>query len=170
MAPFLRFRGFTLIELLVVMAIIGILSGVVLISVGSARSKGADGGIKGNLDTIRKQAEVYAINNGTYGTQATTTGLAVNCSGVTTGMWGDPNIRRAILNAEANAGNPGGSAGIGGNTGVKSVCGSGLRHWAVGVMLRSDTSKVWCVDSFGRAKEINFSTIDDISENFQGCN
>lgn len=162
-------RGFTLIELLVVIALIGILSSVVLVAIGSAKSSGADAGLKGNLDTIRKQAEMYAIATGSYGVQGTSTGSAVNCSSVSGGMWGDSLIKRAIVAAEKNAGTPSGSSGIGGNVGVKSVCGSGHSHWAVGMVMKSNAAKVWCIDSFGRAKEINFSTIDDISENFRGC-
>ena len=56
-------KGFTLIELLVVIAIIGILSSVVLASLNTARDKGADAAIKGNLSNIRAQAEIVYDND-----------------------------------------------------------------------------------------------------------
>ena len=63
-------RAFTLIELLVVIAIVGVLSAIVMTSLGDARTRGADASIKSNLASIRAQAELYYSNNNDYGTQA----------------------------------------------------------------------------------------------------
>ena len=155
---------------MVVIAIIGILSSIVLLAIGNARQKGADAGIMSNQRTIRLQAEKYAIDVGYYGPQATSTDSGLACSAVSGGMWGNSTIKAAVLAAEAQAGSPGGSAGIGGNVGVKSTCGSTARSRAIAVILKSNTANVWCVDSFGRAKTIAFSSINDLSELFQGCN
>jgi type IV pilus assembly protein PilA len=79
-------KGFTLIELLVVIAIIGILSSIVIASLNSARTKGKDAAIKGQLKQLQTQAEVFYDNNG--GKYATTTVVgATSCTTASSGTF-----------------------------------------------------------------------------------
>lgn len=59
-------KGFTLIELLVVVAIIGLLSSVVLISLNSARSKARDAKRISDVNQIGKALEGYYNDNASY--------------------------------------------------------------------------------------------------------
>ena len=123
-------KGFTLIELLVVIAIIGILSGVVLTSLGTARSKGSDAAVKGDLDGVRASAQLYFDGAGgqSYGT-------ASDC---TTGVFADSKVSQAIT-----------SAGIAG--GGSPLCSSNGSAYAVAVPLKTAGAGDWCVDSTGQA-------------------
>ncbi len=133
----IRSRGFTLIELLVVIAIIGILSAIVLASLSTARSKGQDAAVQSDLGTIQTQAEIYygsTVGANSYGTAGSTCTAAAS-------LFVDPIIARTLTAAKLANG-----------TGTQ-VCNNTASAYAVQMQLVNDTTKYWCVDSTGNAKQ-----------------
>ena len=125
-------KGFTLIELLVVIAIIGILASVVLASLNSARKKGADAAVKGNLSGIRAAAELFYDGTG---------------AGTYTGVCAD-----ASVVAAENAARSAGGSGVAGAQG-DTFCAAGATTYVVWTNYKNATG-AFCVDSTGAAKDI----------------
>jgi prepilin-type N-terminal cleavage/methylation domain-containing protein len=144
-------KGFTLIELLVVIAIIGILSGIVLASLGTARTKGQDAAIKSNLASARAQAELFYNDNGNSydgGTAATDVCNTAGLAGTTKGIY---SMVDAAGQAGGNAANSTITDAV--QTGTFAVCQSNGNAWGAQAALKSTPNTWWCVDSTGASKQ-----------------
>ncbi len=137
--PMNKRAGFTLIELLVVIAIIGILSAIVLTSLATSRGKAKDAAIASELNSLRSNAELFALSN-SYNYGAT----SVLCDGSTAGgLWADATVQ-ALLN-DIDSLNGARAIGCDGNN---------LKGAAYAVLNASGVSQYWCVDSSGTSKNI----------------
>jgi prepilin-type N-terminal cleavage/methylation domain-containing protein len=125
----IRQKGFTLVELLVVVAIIGILTSIVTLSLNIARGKGANAAVKANLKGLGGQAEVFYDNSG----------------GTYVGFCGDPNVDLALKQASVS--------GTGVDT--NSECQSSGSEWAAQTPFKiadGEGNTFWCVDNSGAAR------------------
>lgn len=126
-------KGFTLIELLVVIAIIGVLSSVVLASLNTARTKGADTAVKSNLANVRAQAELIYDADGDYDAVCGANSVAQNATIL------------GMLQAASQAGSGNSTTFTCGkpSTGTASA-------WAASAPLKT-ANQFYCVDSTGAA-------------------
>jgi len=135
-------KGFTLIELLVVIAIIGILSSVVLASLTSARTKGAEAAIKSELANMRAQAELWYGNQPSPSYNSGTAHSAVstaNCAATPTNIFAATGTGPMITSITGKV--PSGSIS----------CAATAAAWTVVASTTNGTGS-WCVDSTGASK------------------
>ncbi len=153
-------KGFTLIELLMVIAIIGLLSAIVLGALNQGRDKAKDARIKQDLNSVRSLAELYyshfnsyrRVTGGDYsGNCLTSTAMFADSGATGAAKSAADQIAAAIADAWGQNGNIAYSTGQ--NTGkLCRVSGDGQR-WMVSVRFKGNDNH-WCVDSAGRAEEI----------------
>lgn len=133
-------RGFTLIELLVVIAIIGILAGIVLASLSTARSGASGAKIKEELSSLRTSGEIYY---GAHSNKYQTGAVAITaCSGGTAGdrVFNDTSSGGAGLVASIT------------NAATAVDCGINAAGSAWSMAATMPDGSYWCVDSSGASK------------------
>ncbi|MCK9393558.1 MAG: prepilin-type N-terminal cleavage/methylation domain-containing protein [Candidatus Paceibacterota bacterium] len=115
-------KGFTLIELLVVIAIIGILAGIIVVSMGGAQNAAKDAKVQSTLSQMRTAAQMYYMNNNNYTSLAADTNyaaLASSLSSIST---------------------------------VTTVIKTGNADYCAYATIPSAPTTYWCVDSAGNSK------------------
>ena len=146
-------RGFTLIELLVVIAIIGILSSIIIVNLMTARGKGSDAAVKGDLSAILTQSSIdYPGNSNSYGTNTGTSPIVGGATYAWSGVSGDPNV--ALLSVAANdtttvdktVGRALANAYIHAKGHIVQYTTQGGTFW---VQAQLSTGEYWCIDSTG---------------------
>jgi prepilin-type N-terminal cleavage/methylation domain-containing protein len=120
-------KGFTLIELLVVIAIIGILAGIIVVSMGGAQNSATNAKVKATMDQMRSAAELYKINT--------------NAGDDYNGVAGDVDVDR-LVDAVVEV-IPTAPAAV--------VVQTGDAAWCYSVTLLTTPATYWCVDSAGYA-------------------
>jgi prepilin-type N-terminal cleavage/methylation domain-containing protein len=160
-------KGFTLIELLVVVAIIGILAGIVLASLGSARTSAYDAKVKAQLRNMLTAAEVIYNSSGNYDTVCDPTseaGKLFHNSYAVGGTWGGAG-QCLSSGTVGYSGWPPGAAAL-------ATKATTPFQWAASIPLRSGTvaaPQYFCVDSTGKA-QIQTSRGTDFSPLTVQCN
>lgn len=156
--------GFTLIELLVVVALITVLATFVLEQLDISRSKGADAGVKTNLDYVRPVMELYYANNGgTYGSWNTS--LMGDCPippavpPAPTSIFGNADVLKAIRAAYLATG----------ATGLAPKCMANGTAYAIAVGMKT-AGVSWCIDSRNVSKQVNTTVDLAINTGTVSCN
>ncbi|MBC7836826.1 prepilin-type N-terminal cleavage/methylation domain-containing protein [Acetobacteraceae bacterium] len=139
-------KGFTLIELLVVIAIIGILAGIVLASLSTARGGANDAKVKEQLSSVRTQAEIFYGNNGNrYGSAVPATAV---CPATAGSLTADATIQNLLVTGMPS-----------GTTVYCGVTATTFDNYAVAARLSSTgvANDYWCVDSTGASRLVNIA-------------
>jgi type IV pilus assembly protein PilA len=138
-------KGFTLIELLVVIAIIGILSSIVIASLSSARRRGRDSAILGQLKQLQTQSQIFYEGNGQSfspaGAASSTTANCIAGANFPTSFFASTTAAGGQIALIAT------NDPIGSN--VKCTTSANGQLWAISVDFLNNSTSGVCVDNSG---------------------
>ena len=127
-------KGFTLIELLIVIAIIGILAGIVITSIGDETDRASNAVVQLNVSTLRTLAVKEQISSPAPTNQAI-------CTNVNT-SWKNGEFAEDTYNLSLNNINAANAGNI--------YCKSTNKKWVIwGIILDGTTPRAFCTDSTG---------------------
>ncbi|MDI9325559.1 MAG: type II secretion system protein [Alphaproteobacteria bacterium] len=135
-------KAFTLIELLIVVAVIGILSSIVIVSLTGSTTKANSAQIKANVRTIVTKIAVEISTPGS--------GVTLPSAGPTGNIC--TNIISSGLPAQATL-----AANAGNGIGCSSTSTGFLVYWAKNpsAVPATTTNHAWCIDSIGNSGKID---------------
>lgn len=134
-------KGFTLVELLVVVAILGVLTSIVLVSLTTANSRGKDGAVRENMANLRTQGQLYYNDNSNYGSNGSNPVNSADCtSGIGGTVFSDTRITKQI--AAITFANGGGGV----------VCNVAAFGAGYAMSAKLPSGNYFCIDSNGVGK------------------
>ena len=136
-------RGFTLIELLVVITIIGILSSVVLVSLGSSQDLAKDNASKAEIGQLRALSALFFNKNQDFdGFCSIHDGMGMGAPAAGS-IVGNDDVTTIMESINERSG--------------ETACNSDGPEWVAGFVLASEEEMkvAWCIDSKGNAKEVS---------------
>ena len=131
-------KGFTLIELLIVIAIIGILAGIVITSIGDETDRASNAVVQLNVSTLRTLAVKEQISS----TRPIGTAICTNVNS----SWKNGNFAsntHHLLPHNVSINNVG-----------NIYCKAASKRWVIwGVILKGSAAKAFCTDSLGNLED-----------------
>jgi len=140
-------KAFTLIELLVVIAIIGILSGLIIVSMGGAQNAAKDVRVKSAMDQFRTSAEILKLTTGNYGSVVALTA----CTSASGTILPSATADTTLLCNDLQSSSSGGSGAL--------MIAASTTAWCIQKALPSGGT--WCLDSAGTVGSYNDCASED---------
>lgn len=162
-------KGFTLIELLVVVSIIGVLSTIVLSSLGTARDRARDASIRASLSQLRTQAELQFLDTNDYSTVCNpgTRTREIFEDAQSKGFPGNGPISfDACIDEDSSLISESGSSNVRDNPPPIAPADANGSFWGASVRLSSGL--IFCVDSLGNIGEFSGNNFGNTLNSFSG--
>ena len=132
-------NGFTLVKILIFVALGIAVIVIILGALATARVKGNDAAVKGNMNTIAIQAKTYVREHETYATQAIDDVVGPTVCTLSGTMFAEDDTVRSALALAVYA------------SGGAALCALGNEDTAYAIQVPLRMGGYWCVDSYGAA-------------------